>query len=53
MEHYAELQKKYLDMVVAVVDKGVGYGKAGNKVRGGSIHVTRKEVYIESGAAIC
>ena len=56
-ENYAELQRQYRDMVVAVVDKKVvSYGKDGIKVREEAMRRTgRKEVYtefIESGVAI-
>jgi len=56
-EHYAELQRQYGDMVVAIVQKKVvSYGKDGKKVRDEAKRKTgRREVYttfIESGVAI-
>ena len=56
-EHYAELQRQYKDVWVAIVDKKVvSHGKDGAKVREEAQKITgRKEIYmtfIESGVAI-
>ncbi|KPV62162.1 MAG: hypothetical protein AOA65_2054 [Candidatus Bathyarchaeota archaeon BA1] len=56
-EHYAELQERYKDQWVAIVDKRVvSYGKNLKKVEEEAKKLTKKEhiytTFVESGAAI-